>query len=29
VALACVLLAYGFYVAKNAKFDVFPNFVQS
>jgi CzcA family heavy metal efflux pump len=28
VALACVLLAYGFYVAKNAKLDVFPNFVQ-
>ena len=28
VALACVLLAYGFFVAKNAKLDVFPNFVQ-
>src|SRR2546421_2925427 len=28
VALACVLLGYGFYVAKNAKLDVFPNFVQ-
>ena len=28
VVLACVLLAYGFYVAKNAKLDVFPNFVQ-
>src|SRR5690349_2186716 len=28
VALASVLLAYGFYVAKNAKLDVFPNFVQ-
>jgi CzcA family heavy metal efflux pump len=28
VALACVLLAYGLYVAKNAKLDVFPNFVQ-
>ena len=29
VALACILLAYGFYVAKNAKLDVFPNFVQA
>ena len=29
VVLACVLLAYGFYVAKNAKLDVFPNFVQA
>lgn len=28
VALACVLLAYGFYVASNAKLDVFPNFFQ-
>src|SRR5215470_4324033 len=28
VALACVLLAYGLYVAKTAKLDVFPNFVQ-
>ncbi len=28
VVLACVLLAYGYYVAKNAKLDVFPNFVQ-
>jgi len=28
VALACILLAYGLYVAKNAKLDVFPNFVQ-
>ena len=28
VALACVLLGYGFHVAKNAKLDVFPNFVQ-
>jgi CzcA family heavy metal efflux pump len=28
VALACILLAYGFYVARNAKLDVFPNFVQ-
>lgn len=28
VVLACVLLAYGFYVTKNAKLDVFPNFVQ-
>ena len=28
VALACVLLVYGFFVAKNAKLDVFPNFVQ-
>src|SRR5712692_11093644 len=28
VALACLLLAYGIYVASNAKLDVFPNFVQ-
>src|SRR3974377_236127 len=28
VALACVLLGYGIYVASNAKLDVFPNFVQ-
>ncbi len=28
VALACVLLGYGVYVAGNAKLDVFPNFVQ-
>src|SRR5260221_889714 len=28
VALACVLLGYGLYVASNAKLDVFPNFVQ-
>src|SRR6266404_190762 len=28
VALACILLGYGIYVAKNAKLDVFPNFVQ-
>jgi CzcA family heavy metal efflux pump len=28
VALACILLAYGLYVAKSAKLDVFPNFVQ-
>src|SRR5216117_2082145 len=28
IALACLLLCYGFYVAKNAKLDVFPNFVQ-
>jgi CzcA family heavy metal efflux pump len=28
VALACVLLAYGIYIAANAKLDVFPNFVQ-
>src|ERR1041385_6941339 len=28
VALAGVLLTYGFYVARNAKLDVFPNFVQ-
>src|SRR5215831_15981247 len=27
-ALACVMLGYGFYVAANAKLDVFPNFVQ-
>lgn len=28
VVLACVLLGYGIYVAKSAKLDVFPNFVQ-
>jgi CzcA family heavy metal efflux pump len=28
VVLACVLLGYGVYIAKNAKLDVFPNFVQ-
>jgi CzcA family heavy metal efflux pump len=28
VILAGILLAYGFYVARNAKLDVFPNFVQ-
>src|SRR5207247_5323575 len=28
VALACLLLGYGCYIAKNAKLDVFPNFVQ-
>ena len=28
VVLAGILLAYGFYVAKNAKLDVFPDFVQ-
>ena len=28
VALACVLLGYGIYVAANSKLDVFPNFVQ-
>ena len=28
VALACVLLGYGLYVATHAKLDVFPNFVQ-
>src|ERR1043165_6301314 len=28
VALACVLLGYGIYVASTAKLDVFPNFVQ-
>src|SRR6185436_1104442 len=28
VALACVLLGYGLYVAAHAKLDVFPNFVQ-
>src|SRR5882757_6857778 len=27
VALACVLIGYGIYVAENAKLDVFPNFV--
>jgi Cu/Ag efflux pump CusA len=28
VALSCVLLGYGLYIAANAKLDVFPNFVQ-
>jgi len=28
IALACLLLGYGFYIASNAKLDVFPNFVQ-
>src|SRR5213594_1451711 len=28
VALACVVLGYGLYIASNAKLDVFPNFVQ-
>src|SRR5665213_1334105 len=28
LALACVILVYGFYVASHAKLDVFPNFVQ-
>jgi len=28
VALACVLLGYGVFVARTAKLDVFPNFVQ-
>jgi len=28
VVLACVLLAYGLYIATHAKLDVFPNFVQ-
>src|SRR5213594_5069130 len=28
VALACVVLGYGLYVASNAKLDVFPSFVQ-
>ncbi|MEP6662325.1 MAG: efflux RND transporter permease subunit [Verrucomicrobiota bacterium] len=28
ITLACVLLGYGIYIAKNAKLDVFPNFVQ-
>lgn len=28
VVLACVLLGYGIFVAKNAQLDVFPNFVQ-
>ena len=27
VALSCVLLGYGLYVAANSKLDVFPNFV--
>ena len=28
VVLACVLMGYGLFVAKNARLDVFPNFVQ-
>src|SRR3954451_6660969 len=28
VALACVVLGYGLYIAYHAKLDVFPNFVQ-
>src|SRR5258706_6034148 len=28
IALACIFLAYGIYLASNAKLDVFPNFVQ-
>ena len=28
VALACVVLGYGLYVAGHSKLDVFPNFVQ-
>src|SRR5215467_1037237 len=28
LVLSAVLLGYGFYVAQNAKLDVFPNFVQ-
>jgi len=28
IALACVVIGYGLYVANNAKLDVFPNFVQ-
>ncbi|MBI3358418.1 MAG: efflux RND transporter permease subunit [Nitrospirae bacterium] len=28
VALSCIVLAYGFYVADHAKLDVFPNFIQ-
>ena len=28
LALACVLVGYGLYIARNAKLDVFPNFVQ-
>jgi len=28
VALACILLVYGIYVARSAKLDVFPDFVQ-
>src|SRR5215472_6541977 len=28
VVLACLLLGYGLYIVKNAKLDVFPNFVQ-
>src|SRR6185503_17707349 len=28
VALACILLGYGIYVASDAKLDVFPDFVQ-
>src|SRR5215467_8845021 len=28
LVLACVLVGYGWYVARNAKLDVFPDFVQ-
>src|SRR5258705_2055983 len=28
LALACVLLGYGLYIADHSKLDVFPNFVQ-
>src|SRR5213593_54621 len=28
VALACVVIGYGIFIASNAKLDVFPNFVQ-
>src|SRR5258706_11864045 len=28
LALACALLGYGVYIVRNAKLDVFPNFVQ-
>src|SRR4030081_2085302 len=28
IVLACLLIGYGIYVAKTAKLDVFPNFVQ-
>src|ERR1043166_2562159 len=28
IVLACVLVGYGIYIARNASLDVFPNFVQ-
>src|SRR5437899_481244 len=28
IVLACILLGYGIYISRNAKLDVFPNFVQ-